>query len=326
MALRVPRLAVVAVVALFGLAGITFAAAATLAPTTAPTTQQPLVQQRAVLVVPDVTHQAFVFAKGEIEDAGMAWRVVGGVHGYPSNTVVSQSPAAGARIYDTGAPLVTLRLASNPKYREHGTPQDVSPFRATAVELAEVASQPLVPGSAPSATAPATRSAATAPATTALVTPTTPAATTAPSAPTTTAAPVAPVAPTKAAASSSHAPAVHAPKTSAKPSRYPQARPPAFAVAGAPKEPLDEMPLADRARLLGRWVATHPQPTDANVKHWLYQNEWIVTGARFGWWHGVQALRILVAVDKRTVALWGIGSKSEAVAAGALSEVEARSK
>ena len=31
-------------------------------------------------------------------------------------------------------------------------------------------------------------------------------------------------------------------------------------------------------------------------------------------------------VDRRTVALWGIGSKSEAVAAGALAEVEARSR
>ena len=49
------------------------------------------------IAVPDVEDQAFVFAKGALEDAGFAWRVVGSVHGYAANTVVSQSPAAGTR-------------------------------------------------------------------------------------------------------------------------------------------------------------------------------------------------------------------------------------
>jgi hypothetical protein len=97
-------------------------------------------------------------------------------------------------------------------------------------------------------------------------------------------------------------------------------------VAGAPKEPLNEMSLPARAHALERWLTAHPHPTNANVRHWLYQHQWIVTGARFGWWHGADALRILIRVDRRAESLWGVGSKSEAVAAGALSEVEARSK
>ena len=86
------------------------------------------------------------------------------------------------------------------------------------------------------------------------------------------------------------------------------------------------MPLTDRARLLARWLSSHPKPTNANVRHFLYQNAWITTGARFGWWHGAQALRTLIAVDKRVEAQWGFGARSEAVARGALAYVEARSR
>jgi len=86
------------------------------------------------------------------------------------------------------------------------------------------------------------------------------------------------------------------------------------------------MPLVVRANALGKWLETHPKPTDANVRHWLYQNEWIVTGAKFGWWRGTDALKVLVAVDRRAEAVWGIGSKSEAAAARALTEVGARSQ
>jgi hypothetical protein len=133
-------------------------------------------------------------------------------------------------------------------------------------------------------------------------------------------------------------PAPHAapkPKAAAKPkpaatpkavAALPQKRPPAFLVPGARKEPLDEIPLTTRAARLGAWIAAHPKPTDANVKHWLYQNAWVVSGAEMGWWHGAAALRTLVAVDHRTVAVWGIGEKSEAVARRALAEVEARSR
>ena len=106
----------------------------------------------------------------------------------------------------------------------------------------------------------------------------------------------------------------------------PQQRPVAFVVPGAQKEPLDEMPLPQRAKLLEHWLAAHPKPTDANVKHWLYQNEWIVAGAKFGWWRGAEALRMLVAVDKQTQSMWGVGAKSATAATVALGYVVARSK
>jgi hypothetical protein len=112
------------------------------------------------------------------------------------------------------------------------------------------------------------------------------------------------------------------PKPAAKVAR---ARPPAFVVAGAPKEPLDEIPLTERAQRLSAWLVAHPKPTDANVKHWLYQNAWIVQGAKFGWWHGAAALRVLIAADSRAEAQWGIGAKSRAVAKAALAEAEASS-
>jgi hypothetical protein len=120
---------------------------------------------------------------------------------------------------------------------------------------------------------------------------------------------------------------VAAPKQPAAPAdRWPQSRPPAFTVAGARREPLDEMPLAVRAKVLLDWLATNPKPTDANVRRWLYQHAWIVAGARMGWWHGGDALRTLAAADRRVWAVWGIGARSETVARQALAEVEARSR
>jgi len=53
------------------------------------------------IVVPDVRREAFVFAKGTLEDAGFAWKVNGKVHGFAANTVIRQSPAAGTKVYDT---------------------------------------------------------------------------------------------------------------------------------------------------------------------------------------------------------------------------------
>ena len=106
----------------------------------------------------------------------------------------------------------------------------------------------------------------------------------------------------------------------------PVKRPPDFVVPGAKPEPLDEIPLPARAAKLGTWLAAHPKPTNANVKYWLYQNAWIVDGARMGWWHGADALRTLIAVDQRTENLWSIGGKSETIARRALTEVAARSK
>jgi hypothetical protein len=99
-------------------------------------------------------------------------------------------------------------------------------------------------------------------------------------------------------------------------------RPAAFHLQGAPKEPLDEIPLPARARRLEVWLTRDRGPTAANQRHWLYQHAWIVTGARFGWWHGAEALNVLIRVDRRVESQWGIGYRSEAVARGALAAVE----
>jgi len=107
--------------------------------------------------------------------------------------------------------------------------------------------------------------------------------------------------------------------------KTPQRRPPAFVVAGARREPLDEAPLTVRANDLLKWIQRGPKPTDQNVQYWLYQHAWIVAGAQMGWWHGSAALKTLVTVDNRVWALWGIGARSEGIARGALAEVEARS-
>jgi hypothetical protein len=103
-------------------------------------------------------------------------------------------------------------------------------------------------------------------------------------------------------------------------------RPPAFAVPGAPKEPLDEIPLDRRAKALKRYVEAHPTRTRAAVAHFLYQHAWIVTGARFGWFRGAEALEILIDVDRRVQKLWGIGTKSGRVAREALELVRAKSR
>jgi hypothetical protein len=103
-------------------------------------------------------------------------------------------------------------------------------------------------------------------------------------------------------------------------------RPAAFRVPGSPKEPLDEIPLPARARRLEAWLTRGRDPTAANERHWLYQHSWIVTGARFGWWHGAEALRILIRVDRGVESQWGVGYRSEALARGALAAVQARTK
>jgi hypothetical protein len=102
-------------------------------------------------------------------------------------------------------------------------------------------------------------------------------------------------------------------------------RPPAFTAKDAPKEPLDEMTLPARALRLEAWVAGKPR-TGRNVQHWLYQHAWIVTGAKFGWWHGAQALQTLIRVDQRVERQWGVGGRSEAVARAALAQVRRKSR
>jgi len=282
LAALLPRAVIVALVWVLGTAAFTLAADNTIVGASKPNaTATPAAQPE--LIVPSVSGQAYVFAEGILEDAGFAWHVAGSVHGYSSNRVVTQSPAAGTRVVDTGAPTVTLRLVRGP-YGQLGNPANNSPYSGTAVRLAGLAA----------VTKPAVKPKA-APKVKAAVKPK-----------------VKPVVKPKAR------PVV---KRKAKPA----ARPPAFVVKGAPREPLDEMPLTARALRLQQWVAGKPN-TPANVQHWLYQHAWIVTGARFGWWHGADALETLVRVDQHVEREWGVGAKSEAVARAALAQVRRRSQ
>lgn len=105
-----------------------------------------------------------------------------------------------------------------------------------------------------------------------------------------------------------------------------ETRKPDFEVAGAPAEPADEITLPARARALQRRVAAAETSSRRLVSFWLYQHSWIVTGARFGWHDGAEALRILIQVDRSLERRFGYGAKSEAVARRALAYVEAQAK
>src|SRR5207248_2120477 len=199
-ATRLPRLAVVGVVLLLASATLAVGAAKRIS---AVPKGAPAPVPVATVVVPDVTGQAFVFAKGTLEDTGLAWKVVGSVHGYAANRVAKQLPAAGTTLKDTGAPTITVTLERT-SYPEKGEPEDVSPYIGTSVQPIGLKPAVTTPAAAPAAPAPAAAPKAT--------------------------------------------------KTAA-----PAKRPPDFVVAGAPKEPLDEMPLPQRAKLLSAWIATHPK-------------------------------------------------------------------
>ncbi len=232
----------------------------------------------AELVVPDVRRQAYVFAKGTLEQGGFAWRVAGSVQGYAANVVVSQEPAPGSRVVANGAPIVVLRLTRNTAYPQEGLPETKATYPWKPARL--VGAQP-----------------------------------------------VAKPKPKKLAAAQPKPRAAAKPKPKAAPkSKGAPTREPAFVVAGAPAEPLDEITLPERAKALAAWVEAHPDVTPQAVNHWLYQHAWIVTGARFGWSGGAEALRTLVAVDDRVQELWTIGGRSGQLARKALADVEARSR
>jgi hypothetical protein len=126
------------------IAGGTLTLAADRAPGQRPTLL-PVARTPALLKVPDVSGQAYVFAKGILQDQGLAWHVRGPVQGYAANTVVSQQPTVGTTVLDTGAPTVALTLVRNPSYRERGTPENDAPYRGTAIHLpANVTAQPAV--------------------------------------------------------------------------------------------------------------------------------------------------------------------------------------
>lgn len=286
-----PRLIALIVIWLLAAASWTLAAGGPETPQPAtPAASEPTAPE--VLVVPDVRRQAYVFAKGTLEDAGFAWRLEGGAAGYAANVVVRQSPRPGTRVVDTGAPLITLQLATNAGYPAEGQPENASPYAGTSLELADL------PNPAPA-----------------------PAATLAPAAKTTPAATPKPAAKAKPAAKPKAKPATRKPTAAAKPA----ARAPAFAAPGAPAEPSDEISLLDRAKRLDAYVKAHPKLSNAAARHWLYQHTWIVTGAQFGWSKGAEALEVLIAVDRRVQRQWGMGAKSRRVAEQALAEVRAKS-
>jgi len=290
LAALLPRAVVVVLIWVLGTAAFTFAADTTMIGPSTPT--GPAVPAPAPdLMVPSVTGQAYVFAKGILEDAGFAWRVAGPVRGYAGNRVLAQSPAAGTRVTNTGAPTIVLHLVRGP-YGEHGRPADESSYLGTRVRLANLAVAPVQRPARRAATKPALKPKAK----------------------------PAPKRKRKPTTRPARKPAKqHTRKAVAK-------RPPAFRPASAPREPLDEISLPARALRLEAWAAARPQRTSANVQHWLYQHAWIVTGAKFGWWHGDRGLVTLIGVDRRIEGLWGIGHRSEAVARAALAHVRRESR
>jgi PASTA domain len=273
---RLPRVGVIAIAIVLVTGTLAFAASSTLSTPTAPAAA-PVAAAPEPLVVPDVRKQAYVFAKGTLEQDGFAWRVEGSVPGFAANVVVSQSPAPGSRVVPDGAPIVVLHLSRNGSYEQKGVPENVSPYAGKAARLVgSTVPKPAVKPAQSTAAAAAPKPAAAKPV--------------------------------------KRKPASTAPAT----------RKPAFAVAGAPAEPLDEVRLSVRAKRLAAWVEKHRSRSRANVDHWLYQHTWIVTGAGFGWADGAEALRTLIAVDERVQQLWGVGSRSEQVARQMLAKVEER--
>jgi hypothetical protein len=282
-----PRLAIAGFLVVLATATITFAAETRQAP--APNT--PAVQATpTTLLVPDVRRQPYVFVKSTLEEGGFAWRVTGSVGGYSANLVASQSPAPGTIVVDTGAPTLALSLSKG-RYAQEGTPENASSYPGTEIRLPGTLAKPKKQAVPKKKAAPAKK--------------------------------VAPkkkkTAPKKKTTPVSKAKPKPSPKPAAK-------RPPAFTVPGAKSEPLNEIPLPTRARALDAWLTTHRKPTDANVKHWLYQHAWVVTGAKLGWSRGEEALKLLLKADERVQRLWGIGSRSEAIARAALAEVSRKSR
>src|SRR5688500_9329913 len=108
LSLLLPRFAVLTFVWLLATSAITFAAVDGIS-NKAPDAPAPAAEARE-LVVPDVRRQAYVFAKGILEEGGFAWRVKGSVQGYSANTVAVQVPAPGTKIVDNGTPTIVLRL------------------------------------------------------------------------------------------------------------------------------------------------------------------------------------------------------------------------
>ena len=290
-----PRLVALTVIWLLG------AATYTLAADTVPTAKHDKKAEAAskphVLTVPDVRKKAYVFAKGILQDAGFAWRVEGSVKGFAANTVTVQRPAPGTKVIDNGAPLVVLSLSKNTTYGESGLPENSAPYKGTRVVLVSDWARDQIPTTPETTETTGTETGAT---------------TTTETAPTTTEPPATTTEPAG---------------TTTEPEQTEEStRKPDFEVPGAPVEPAAEMPLPERAHALQRRLAGPSKPSQHLINFWLYQHSWIVTGARFGWHDGAEALRILIKVDQSLERRFGFGAKSEVVARRALEYVEAQAK
>ncbi len=148
-----PRIAALTLIWLLAASAITFAASGHESTDADPV--EPVAQNvQEILIVPDVRQQAYVFAKGILEDGGFAWRVEGPVEGYAANTVASQNPAPGTKVMDTGEPTVVLHLAKNPSYAQNGLPENKSPRTGTAVVLADGAEEAPAPAEETAGTPP----------------------------------------------------------------------------------------------------------------------------------------------------------------------------
>jgi hypothetical protein len=131
---RLPRVGLIACAIGLVTGTIGYAASTTLTPPAA-APEPAAVAEPDPLVVPDVRKQAYVFAKGSLEQSGFAWRVEGSVPGYAANVVLSQSPAPGSRVIADGAPIVVLRLSRNSSYGQEGMPENASPYAGKAARL-----------------------------------------------------------------------------------------------------------------------------------------------------------------------------------------------
>lgn len=283
-----PRFVALTVIWLLGAA--TYTLAADTVPIAKHEKKSEAVAKPHVLTVPDVRKKAYVFAKGILQDAGFAWRVEGSVKGFAANTVTVQRPAPDTKVIDNGAPVVILTLTKNATYGESGLPENSAPYKGTRVVLvSDWARDQIEPTTSGETETTSTETAATT---------TEPAATTTEPAGTTT--------------------------EGEEPEG--KTRKPDFEVPGAPAEPAGEMPLPDRARALQRRLAGPKKPSRHLIDFWLYQHSWIVTGARFGWHDGAEALRVLIKVDQSLERRFGFGARSEVVARRALAYVEAQAK
>ena len=234
--------------------------------------------------------QAYVFAKGILQDAGFAWRVRGDVDGFAANTVTVQTPAPGTRVIDNGAPVVTLRLARSAQYAERGVPENSAPFTGSKVVLLKNWQAEQKKNAPPVAEAARRdrscdddagsdhdRAGRRPP----------------PPRPTT--APTSHDSGTRSAARAG--------------SGLSQARFHRLRRAGRARRRDAASGARTRARGAGRQAEEADSPRFVNF--WLYQHSWIVTGARFGWKDGDVALKTLIRVDGSLQKRFGFGRRSQ---------------